>query len=83
MNKNRKAIKKIKNLKDLEYQHRLLTSRMDQQEVLISYQIRNMIHQFSPTKLLYTGLGNLVVNHPKWSFLYKLLNLGRKINIRK
>ncbi len=77
---NSMNVSSIKNLRDLNYKKKLLRSRIEHQEILISYQVKNLREYYSPQRLLYVGIENLVAKNPKYGFILKIVDLIRSFN---
>lgn len=65
----------IKSLKDLQYQRRLLSSRIDHQEIMISYRIRTIKDNVSPTNLAYMGFESLAARNNTAAVLFRTFNI--------
>lgn len=69
----------IKTLKELQYQRRLLSSKIEHQETLISYKIRSIKEYVSPKRLFYNGFEFLAKRNSFASGLLRTYNLIRNI----
>jgi hypothetical protein len=56
MKNNTNPYSNIKGIKELRNQRRLLSSRIEHQEVMIFYSIRTIKDNYSPFKIVYMGL---------------------------
>lgn len=72
-NKNSRAqdFANIKNIQELEYNKRLLTSRIDQQEIMIMYKLKCVWEFISPANLLDMGCKAIASHNPSFNVFYK------------
>lgn len=68
---NNHALQDIRNIEELRYQRRLLASRIEQQEVMISHKVEVLKKAWSPANLAYMGLESLAVRKPAFIVILK------------
>lgn len=71
--------KSIRSLKDLQYQRRLLSSRIDHQEIMISYRIRTIKDNVSPLNLAYMGFESLATRNNTIGVMFRAFNVIRSL----
>ncbi|MCF0166114.1 MAG: hypothetical protein HUJ89_02895 [Bacteroidales bacterium] len=74
-----KAYLSISNAKDLQYQRRLLESRIDHQELMISYKVKSLWDYVSPTRLLRDGCNALAARNKKFNIFVRTYEFVRSI----
>ena len=76
----------IRTLEDLRYQKRLLSSKIDHQEVMIMYRFRNLWDFISPGRLAVLGLESLASHNKAFGIFYRtasfVTGLFRKSRIK-
>lgn len=82
-NYNNSVLKNIKSLKELEYQRKILSSRIEQQELIISYKAKILKDSFSPFNFMYQGLESLSHKYSTFGFILKGIDLIRSIKFNK
>ena len=72
-NKNSRAQEyaNIKNMEELEYSKKLLSSRIDQQEIMIMYKLKCVWEYISPSNLLDMGCKAIASHNPSFNVFYK------------
>lgn len=61
----------IRNFQELKYSKRLLTSRIDQQEIMLMYKLRGVWDFISPSNLLDMGCKAVAAHNPVFNIFYK------------
>lgn len=69
----------IRSLKDLQYQRRLLSSRIDHQEIMISYRIRTIKDNVSPWNLAYMGFESVAARNNTVGVIFRAFNVVRSL----
>ncbi len=77
--KNKTNYGNISSLKELKFQRRLLTSRIDHQEVMIAYKLQSLKENFSPSRLIYMGFESAAAKNSVVSVAFKTFNMIRSI----
>jgi len=68
---SRKEYAGIRSVKELRYQKRLIASKLEHQEVMIMYRVRNLWDYISPLRLVGMGLESLAERNRPFGILYK------------
>ncbi|MBQ0006783.1 MAG: hypothetical protein KBS57_05210 [Alistipes sp.] len=63
---------RIRTLEDLHYQKRILSSKIDHQEVMIMYRFRNLWDFMSPGRLAVLGLESLASHNKTFGIFYRI-----------
>lgn len=61
----------IKNIEELKYHRRLLSSRIEQQEIMVMYKLRCLWDFISPSNLLSMGFKAIAIHNPVFNVFYK------------
>lgn len=69
----------IKGIKDLEYQRRILCSKIEHQEIMISYQVRSLREYMTPKRILYSGLSYLAARNTFANSTLKVFDFVRSL----
>lgn len=67
----RQGYNRIRTMDDLHYHQRLLSSRIDHQEVMVMYRVRSLWDFLSPTKLLNLGCEALASHNKSFNIFYR------------
>jgi hypothetical protein len=76
-NNNNLDYQNIRGIKDLKYHRKMLSSRIDHQEIMISYLLRTMKDSYSPLNLAYMGFESLASRNSGISVVFKAFNAVR------
>lgn len=68
------AYANISNMKELQYQRRLLSSRIDHQEITVMYNLRCLWDFISPSNLMDMGFRAIASHNPSFNVFYKTLS---------
>ena len=71
MEKDRIDYRQIRTLQELQYHRRLLSSRIDHQEIMVMYKLRCVWEFISPSNLFNMGCRAIASYSPSFSFLYR------------
>lgn len=63
----------IRSMKDLQYQRRLLTSRIDHQEIMVQYKLRNLWDYLSPARLITMGCEAVAAHNSTFNLVYRTI----------
>lgn len=76
MEKGNKAsdYRNIRNLQELQYHRRLLSSRIDHQEIMVMYKLRCVWEFISPVNLLNMGCRAIASHNRSFNILYRSVN---------
>lgn len=77
MANNKSDFSKISSLEELKHKKRVLTSKIDHQEIMIQYQLRILREYISPGRLLMLGVQTASAKSPLLSSLFQSFNLIR------
>lgn len=69
----------IRNLEELQYQRRLLSSRIDHQEIMVMYKLRGVWEFISPSNLLDMGFKAIASHNPSFGIIYRTVDFIRNI----
>lgn len=69
----------ISSLKELKFQRKLLSSRIEHQEAMIMYRIQMVKEQVSPSRLLYMGFESAAAHNSVVNVAFKTFNMIRSI----
>ncbi len=69
----------IRNIQELQYQRRLLSSRIDHQEIMVMYKLRCVWEFISPSNLLDMGLRAVASHNSSFNILYKAVDFVKNI----
>lgn len=69
----------IRNLQELQYHRRLLSSRIDHQEVMVMYKLRCVWEFISPTNLLEMGCRAIASHNPSFNIIYRTVDFIRNL----
>lgn len=61
----------IRNMKELQYQRRLLSSRIDHQEITVMYKLRCLWDFVSPSNLMDLGFKAIATHNPSFNIFYR------------
>lgn len=61
----------IENIKDLHHHRRILSSKIDNQEIMIKYKLRNIWSNLSPSSLLNMGCSAIAAHNSSFNVFYK------------
>ena len=79
-NENRTSdYRSIRNLQELQYHRRLLSSRIDHQEIMVMYKLRCVWEFISPSNLLDMGCRAIASHNPSFNFLYRSVDFIRNL----
>ncbi|MFA6677507.1 MAG: hypothetical protein WCS34_07970 [Bacteroidales bacterium] len=70
----------IHNLRELQYQRRLLSSQIESQEDMITYKTRTIRDYASPKRWLYLGLESIADKNPFINIVLKIINIFKNTN---
>ncbi len=74
----------IRSVKDLHYQRRLLNSRIEHQEIMVMYKLRNLWDYMSPSRILSMGCQAIASHNKSFNVAYStFLYLKSLISNRK
>ena len=71
MEKDRIDYRNIKTIQELQYHRRLLSSRIDHQEIMVMYKLRCVWAFLSPSNLLDMGFRAIASYNPSFGFIYR------------
>lgn len=83
MENDRIDYREIRNIQELQYYRRLLSSRIDHQEIMVMYKLRCVWEFISPSNLFNMGCRAIASYNPSFSFLYKSVEFIRDFIRRK
>ena len=69
----------IRNLQELQYCRRLLSSRIDHQEIMVLYKLRCVWEFISPSNLLDMGCKAIASHNPSFNILYRTVDFIRNL----
>lgn len=69
----------IRNLEELQYCRRLLSSRIDHQEIMVLYKLRCVWEFISPSNLLDMGCKAITSHSPSFNILYRTVDFIRNL----
>lgn len=69
----------IRTLEELHYHRRLLSSRIDHQEIMVMYRLRGVWEFISPSNLFDMGCKAIASHNPSFNFLYRSVDFIRGI----
>lgn len=69
----------IRNIQELQYHRRLLSSRIDHQEIMVMYKLRCVWEFISPSNLLDMGCRAIASHSPSFNFLYRSVDFIRNL----
>lgn len=69
----------IRNLQELQYHRRLLSSRIDHQEVMVMYKLRCVWEFISPSNLLEMGCRAIASHNPSFNIIYRTVEFIRNL----
>lgn len=69
----------IRSLKDLKYQRKLLSSRLDNQEIMIMYQVRTIRDYYSIFNVAYMGFESLAARNSKVAVAFRAFNAAKAL----
>lgn len=69
----------IRNLQELQYCRRLLSSRIDHQEIMVLYKLRCVWEFMSPSNLLDMGCKAIASHNASFNFLYRTAEFIRTL----
>ncbi|MBO7764030.1 MAG: hypothetical protein J6S16_03720 [Bacteroidales bacterium] len=69
----------ISSLKELKFQRKLLSSRIEHQEAMIMYKIQVVKENVSPSRLLYMGFESVAARNSVVNVAFKTFNTIRSI----
>ena len=79
-NENRTSdYRSIRNLQELQYHRRLLSSRIDHQEIMVMYKLRCVWEFISPSNLLDMGCRATASHNPSFNVLYRSVDFIRNL----
>ena len=79
-NENRTSdYRSIRNLQELQYHRRLLSSRIDHQEIMVMYKLRCVWEFISPSNLLDMGCRAIASHSPSFNVLYRSVDFIRNL----
>ncbi len=67
----------IRNVKDLQHQRRILSSRIDHQEIMVMYKLRNLWDFISPANLLDMGCRAIASHSRPFGVFYQAVSFLR------
>lgn len=81
MNQSNKAseYRRISSMKELRFQRKLLSSRVENQEAMIMYKIQMIKENVSPGRLIYMGLEAAASRNSVANVAFKTFNMIRSI----
>lgn len=71
MEKDRIDYRNIRTLQELQYHRRLLSSRIDHQEIMVMYKLRCVWEFISPSNLFSMGCRAIASYNPSFGFIYR------------
>lgn len=69
----------IRNIQELQYHRRLLSSRIDHQEIMVMYKLRCVWEFISPSNLLEMGCKAIASHNPSFNVLYRTMDFIRNV----
>jgi hypothetical protein len=66
-------------MKELKFQRRLISSKVEHQESLIMYKIQTIREHFSPGRLIYMGFESAAAHNSVMNVAFKTFNMIRSI----
>lgn len=69
----------IRNIKELQYHRRLLSSRIDHQEVTVMYRLRCLWDFISPTNILDMGFRAIASHNQSFNIFYRTVSFARSL----
>ncbi|HJB43933.1 MAG TPA: hypothetical protein IAB87_04005 [Candidatus Coprenecus merdipullorum] len=69
----------IRNLEELQYHRRLLSSRIDHQEIMVMYKLRCVWEFISPSNLLDMGCRAIASHSSSFNILYRTVDFIRNL----
>ena len=69
----------ISSMKELRFQRKLLSSRVEHQEAMIVYKVQILKEHISPAKLLYMGFESAAARNNVLNVAFKTFNMIRSI----
>lgn len=66
-------------MKELRFQRKLLSSRIEHQEAMIMYKIQTIREHISPSRLLYMGFESAASRNSMFNVAFKTFNMIRSI----
>ncbi|HIR34398.1 MAG TPA: hypothetical protein IAB85_09330 [Candidatus Coprenecus merdigallinarum] len=69
----------IRNIQELQYHRRLLSSRIDHQEIMVMYKLRNVWEFISPSNLLDMGFRAIASHNPSFNIIYRTAGFVRNL----
>ncbi len=79
---NKVDYRSIRNLQDLQYQRRLLSSKIEHQEMMVVYKLGCVWEFISPSNLLNMGVRALATHSRPFNFFYNTVGFVKNV-IRK
>lgn len=69
----------IRNLQELQHCRRLLSSRIDHQEIMVMYKLRGVWEFISPSNLISMGCRAIASHNPSFNIIYRSVDFIRSI----
>lgn len=69
----------IRNIQELQHYRRLLSSRIDHQEIMVMYKLRCVWEFISPSNLIGMGCRAIASHNPSFNLIYRSVDFIRSI----
>ena len=79
MEKSRIDYRNIRNIEELQYHRRLLSSRIDHQEIMVKYKLRCVWEFISPSNLFNMGCRAIASYNPSFGIAYRAVEFFKSI----